>query len=174
MTIFSTSYTLFDILFERPGTKSLVNPWPRKKGVMISIPTKNVCSRRTVVPQRKVKMLLFIYFWPCLFFIAVHGLSLITVSRGYSSSQCLRFLSPWLLFLQSLGSRCVGFSSCNTQVRWLWHRGARMPAQQLGHTGLVAPWHVGSSWTRNQTCVPCMGRQILNHWTIREVPRYYL
>ena len=174
MTIFSTSYTLFDILFERPGTKSLVNPWPRKNGVMISIPIKNVCSRRTVVPQRKIKMLLFIYFWPCLLFIAVHGLSLIAVSRSYSSSQCLRFLSPWLLLLQSLGSRCVGFSSCITRVQLLWHMGTKMPAQQLWHTGLVAPWHVGSSWTRNQTCVPCIGRQILNHWTIREVPRCYL
>ena len=36
-------------------------------------------------------------------------------------------------------------------------------------TGLAAPRHVGSSWTRVQTCVPCIGRQILNHWTTREV-----
>jgi len=35
--------------------------------------------------------------------------------------------------------------------------------------GLVAPWHVGSSWTREQTCIPCIGRWILNHWTNREV-----
>ena len=28
--------------------------------------------------------------------------------------------------------------------------------------GLVALWHVGSSWTRAQTHVPCIGRQILN------------
>ena len=25
--------------------------------------------------------------------------------------------------------------------------------------GLVAPWHVGSSWTRARTMVPCIGRQ---------------
>ena len=36
--------------------------------------------------------------------------------------------------------------------------------------GLVAPQHVGSSRTRAQTCVPCTGRQILNHGTTREVP----
>jgi len=30
---------------------------------------------------------------------------------------------------------------------------------------------VGSSWTRDQTCVPCIERQILNYWTTREVPR---
>ena len=41
--------------------------------------------------------------------------------------------------------------------------------QQLWHMGLVALWHVESSWTRDQTCVPCIGRQIFNHWTTREV-----
>ena len=35
--------------------------------------------------------------------------------------------------------------------------------------GLVAPQHVVSSQTRYQACVPCTGRQILNHWTTREV-----
>ena len=36
--------------------------------------------------------------------------------------------------------------------------------------GLVAPRHVGSSQTRAQTCVPCIGRQILNHCATREAP----
>ena len=35
--------------------------------------------------------------------------------------------------------------------------------------GLVAPRHVGSSRTRAQTRVPCIGRQILNHCATREV-----
>ena len=34
--------------------------------------------------------------------------------------------------------------------------------------GPVAPWHVGSSLTRDQTCVSCIGRQILYHWAIRK------
>ena len=34
---------------------------------------------------------------------------------------------------------------------------------------LVAPQLVESSWTRDRTHVPCIGRQILNHWTTREV-----
>ena len=29
---------------------------------------------------------------------------------------------------------------------------------------LVALWHVEFSWTRDQTHVPCLGRQILYHW----------
>ena len=37
-------------------------------------------------------------------------------------------------------------------------------------TGPVAPRHVGSSQTRVQTRVPCIGRQILNHCTTREAP----
>ena len=28
-----------------------------------------------------------------------------------------------------------------------------------------------SSWTEDGGCVPCVGRQILNHWTTREVPK---
>ena len=38
------------------------------------------------------------------------------------------------------------------------------------HTGLVALQHVGSSWTRARTRVPCIGRWILNHSATREVP----
>ena len=35
---------------------------------------------------------------------------------------------------------------------------------------LVASLHVESSWTRDRNCVPCIGTQILNHWTVRKVP----
>ena len=38
--------------------------------------------------------------------------------------------------------------------------------------GLVAPWHEGLSQTRNQTLVPVIGRQILNHWPTREALSY--
>ena len=37
-------------------------------------------------------------------------------------------------------------------------------------TGLAALQHVESSWTRDRTRVPCIGRQILNHWTSQENP----
>ena len=36
--------------------------------------------------------------------------------------------------------------------------------------GLIAPGNLGSSWTRDRTCVPCTGRWILLHWTTRDVP----
>ena len=52
--------------------------------------------------------------------------------------------------------------------------GSRVQAQYLWRTGLVAPWHVGSSQTRALTRVPCIGRQILNHCATREVPQVAL
>ena len=39
-----------------------------------------------------------------------------------------------------------------------------------GLPGSVAPQHVESSWPRDQTFVPCIGRRTLNHWTTWEVP----
>ena len=35
--------------------------------------------------------------------------------------------------------------------------------------GLSCP--TASSWTRDQTHIPCTGRWILIHWTTREVPK---
>ena len=52
----------------------------------------------------------------------------------------------------------------------MWLPGSRAQAQQLWRTGLVAPQHVGSSRTRPRTCVPCIGRWILNHCATGEAP----
>ena len=57
---------------------------------------------------------LFIYFWLCWVFVAVHGLSLVVASGGYSSLHCAGFSLQWLLLLQSTGSSCMGFSSCGS------------------------------------------------------------
>ena len=35
--------------------------------------------------------------------------------------------------------------------------------------GLFAPWHVGSSLTKDETHIPCFGRWILSHCTTPEV-----
>ena len=39
----------------------------------------------------------------------------------------------------------------------------------IGIMGLVAPEHVGISQKRDKTRVPCIGQQILNDWTTKEV-----
>ena len=41
--------------------------------------------------------------------------------------------------------------------------------EQLSHRGLAALRNVGSSLIRYGPRVPCIGRQILSHWTTREV-----
>ena len=41
-------------------------------------------------------------------------------------------------------------------------------AQESWPPGSVNLRHVGSSWTWGQAHVPCIGRQILNHWATRE------
>ena len=58
--------------------------------------------------------ILFIYFWLHWVFVAVHGLSLVAASRGYSSLQCAGFSLQWLLLLWNTGSRHAGFSSCGS------------------------------------------------------------
>ena len=59
----------------------------------------------------------FFFFWLCWVFLAVHELSLVVASRGYTSLRCMGFSLQWLLLLQSMGSRCAGFSSCSIQAQ---------------------------------------------------------
>ena len=53
-----------------------------------------------------------IYFWLCQVFVAARGLSLVVVSRGYSSLRCACFSLWWFLLLRSSGARRTGFSCC--------------------------------------------------------------
>ena len=52
-------------------------------------------------------------------------LRMVTFS-SYPLLQCMGFSLWWLLLLQSMGSRCTGFSSCGMQ---LWLVGSRVQAQ---------------------------------------------
>ena len=63
-------------------------------------------------------------------------------------------------------SHYCGLSCCGAQA-------PDVQAQQLWLTGLVAPWHVGSSQTRARNHVPCIGRRTLNHCATREAPSYF-
>ena len=73
---------------------------------------------------------------------------------------CAGFSLQWLFLLWSTGSR----------LQQLWLTGSRVLAQ-LSCTGLVAPRHVGFSWTRDRAGVPYISRQIPNHWTTRKALR---
>ena len=48
------------------------------------------------------------------------------------------------------------------------HRGLWNTGSVVVECGLVALQHVGSSLTRDWTCVSCTGRWILDHWATRE------
>ena len=63
-----------------------------------------------------LKINLFIYFWLRWVFIAVHRLSLVAASSGYSSLRCGGFSLWWLLLLRSTGSRRTSFSSCGSRA----------------------------------------------------------
>ena len=87
-----------------------------------------------------------------------------TLCCGAWASHCGGFFccGAWALGMRASVVVARGLRSCNA--------GFRAQAQLLWHMGLVAPQHVGSSQTRDQTHVPCIGRQILNHCTTREIP----
>ena len=111
----------------------------------------------------------FIYFWLRWVFFASRAFSLVAVRGGFLWLWCMGFsllgfsccraraLGTWALVVAT-----YALSSCGSQTRaqahYLWHR------------DFVASQHVGSSWTRDQTSISCIGRQILYHWATREAP----
>ena len=113
-------------------------------------------------------------FFAALVFTATRGLSLLAVSEGYSSCSAQASCCGGLFC-------CSGFFCC---IAWaLWHtgisgcgawastfvaRGLQSAGLIVWHLGWVVKQHVGSSWTRDRTSVPCPARWILSHWTTRE------
>ena len=75
---------------------------------------------------------LLICFWLHWVFVALGGLSLVAASRGSSLLQSVGFSQKWLLLLQR-------------RLRLLHYTGPEWC------TGCVAPWHVESSRSRDQT-----------------------
>ena len=84
---------------------------------------KETFHQKSVFLKKNYLLNSFIYFWLNWFFIPEHGLSLVAVSRGYSSMTCTNFSLQWLLLaeashcrgfsLQSMGSGYTAFSSCS-------------------------------------------------------------
>ena len=72
---------------------------------------------------------------------------------GFYLLWCAGFLMP-CYFFEAWALGCSGFSSCS-----------------LEHRGLVILQHLGSSQTKDQTCVSYNGRGILYYWGTREAPQ---
>ena len=77
-------------------------------------------------------------------------------SSGFSEWGLLVLVTHTLLVVVA---SLVGLSYCGVQQSWC--------------TGLAAPRHVESSQTKDRTCVPCIGRWILNHWPTRKVAKVF-
>ena len=90
---------------------------------------------------------LLVCLWLPWVFVALHGISLVVVSRVYSSCGVWAPHSAASL-VQSTGSECAGFSSCSTWVQ--------LP---------LSTWNL----PRPRIEPTCIGRWILNHWTTIDV-----
>ena len=92
--------------------------------------------------------------------LLLRRLFLVAGSGSYSPVTVLRLLTA------------VTFLTVERGLSGTWAQklapGSSAQAQKLQRTGLVVPQHVGSSQTRDQTHVSCIGRQILYHWATRE------
>ena len=87
------------------------------------------------------------------FYLLLTALSLRSFLWAFSScSDC-----GATLLCGMWASHCGGLSCCRAWALGTW------VSIQLWLTGLVAPWHVRSSQTRNRTCVPCIGRWVPIH-----------
>ena len=106
------------------------------------------------LPHRNCQVINDCSFTFCLF-LAVLDLPccrsvLVAESRGYSLAEALGLLTAAASLVAE-----HGLSGAQASV---------VPVHELSR-----PWHVKSSWTRDRTHVPCIGRWILNHQTTREV-----
>ena len=86
------------------------------------------------------------------FFSVVHGLLTAVTSRCTAQALGMRASVVVASGLSSWSSRALG--------HW------------LNSCGTWALWHVGSSWTRERTSIPCILRWILNHWATREAQTF--
>ena len=100
----------------------------------------------------------FLVFFPKTLFLTV----VCCLCRVLSCSGCCE--QGLLLSCSAQASHCGGLSCC----------GAWAPVFGLSSYGAWAqlPQYVESCWTQDGTCVPCIGRQIPNHWDTREVLLY--
>ena len=89
---------------------------------------------------------------------------------------CTYFFIHWFIFgcvrasLWHVGSfvaACGLLSKCGSQVPDVCGL-----SSYIAEVWLSCGMRDLSSPTRNQTCIPCIRRWILNHWTTREVPQF--
>ena len=106
---------------------------------MLPSPQEDAHGQKSTRPVFLFFIILFTYFCLCCAFVTVHG-----------------FLERWLLLLLSTSS-----SNFGVWAQELQFPRSRAYLPQLRHLALVTPQPVGSSRTRDWTCVSHIGRQVL-------------
>ena len=142
--------------------KSIHHPWTRCRSTFLPsffTPPSLLFLSWLIISHPPTTFIFFFFFLneQCFYlFLAVPGLrchtsfSLAVVRGGYSR-------------VVARVSRCSGFSCCRAQA-------LEQLAQYLWGSGLAASRHVGSSWTKDWTCVSWISRWILYHWATRKAP----
>ena len=109
----------------------------------------------------------FIYLWLCWVFVAAWGLSLLRWV-GATPVVVSRLLTVVASLVASTGSRLLGFSSCTHRLSSCGPQALEQGTAIVAH-GLGSRLVCGIFLNQESDCVPCIGRQALNHWTTREV-----
>ena len=100
------------------------------------------------------------------FYISVFWFIFLFVAPGlHRCVQAFSSCGEWGLLFGQVGGLLIAVDSLIAE-----HRLQARGLQQLWCMGLVAPWHMESPRSMDQTCVLCTGRRILFHCTPREVP----
>ena len=90
------------------------------------------------------------------------------MKKVLSFSDSLIWLHWVLVVARGIFMESCKIFCCGARTLVVAHGFQSTWAQQLWYPGLAAPQHVGSSQTRDQTHVSCIGRRILIHCTTRE------
>ena len=107
-------------------------------------------------------------FLPVLGFCCCRGSSLVAASGGYSGCS-MRGSSGCYVQVSLVAERRLQ----GTQASVVLAPSSRAQAYRLWCLSLVAPQHVGSSWTRGGTRVSFLGRWILYHWANRKALSHF-
>ena len=158
------------------GQKSLAgySPWSHQELDGTEWPSLHghIYPSRYSLTKLNDKILLFQSYWQCIYsdlfsfflFLRFIYLFLAALVLCYCENFSLLAVSGAALSCDTWASHYSGFSCCGAQP-------LECIGVKLWCMGLVATRHVGSSRSRNWTCVPWIGRRLLNHWTTRETCR---
>ena len=143
---------MFPPCYSQPGNCSLCSPRENElvlSSLLFLLPTSSLLPRFPVLHRL-----------PELAQTHVHWVSdAIQPSRSLSSPSPLSpSIFPCIRVFSNVSALCI---------RW-----PKYWSFSFSSSGLFAPYYVGSSWTRDQTHVPCIGRWILIHRTNRQVHKW--